>query len=260
MAEVTAFRNNALPYPVYGVPYVLKFPLLDADGDPVSPSSPDSEISKNGDEFVDCTNEAVEIATSSGISYLILTGSELSADTIAIIIKSTGAKTTVFTFSPRKLVTIRAGTSASAGSSTSTVVLDASASPIDDFYNGMLALVLIDGNVEARIISDYVGSTQTATVVPDWNVAPDNTDTFIIKLPEGMHVPEVLADTVNSRNVSFVETFMPEHCLGTIILLGLKWSTVDSPGNLVIKKTGGSAFLTIPLTSDAAAEVITGAN
>ena len=78
MAEFTATRNNALPYPVYGLPYVVMFPLLDGTGAPISPSSPDSEISKNGDTFADCTNEAVEIATSSGICYLFLTGTELT--------------------------------------------------------------------------------------------------------------------------------------------------------------------------------------
>src|SRR3990167_7569514 len=122
MAEVTAFRNNALPYPVYGVPWVVTFPLLDADGDPISPSSPDSEKSLNGDTFADCTNEAVEIATSSGSCYLLLTAAELTADVVTVQVKSTGAKTTVLSLYPRKLVTIRSGTAASGGVSTSTIV------------------------------------------------------------------------------------------------------------------------------------------
>ena len=60
MAEVTAMRNNALPYPVYGAPFTLVFPILDADGDPVtSAAGLDSEVSKNGNiqqilEFVVC--------------------------------------------------------------------------------------------------------------------------------------------------------------------------------------------------------------
>jgi hypothetical protein len=188
MAEATDLRNNALPYPVYGAPFGVVFPLLDADGDPISPSSPDSEISKNGDSFADCTNEATEIATSSGVCYLLLTGTELTADVVGVRSQSTGAKTTVLTLYPRKLVTIRSGTSASLGSLTNAIVLDSGASDQDDFYNGMLCLATIDGNVEARVISDYVGSTKTASVVPDWNVAPDNNDTFEIKLPEGVQV------------------------------------------------------------------------
>jgi hypothetical protein len=193
MAEFTASRNNALPYPVYGLPYVVVAPLLDADGDPISPSSPDSEISKNGDTFADCTNEAVEIATTSGVVYLSLTGTELTTDIAAVRIQSTGAKTTILTLYPRKLVTIRAGTSASAGSSTSTIVLDGSASAVDDFYNGMIVAAVIDSVTEVRMITDYVGSTQTATVVPDWNTAPDNNDTFTVYLPDGVQIQQANA-------------------------------------------------------------------
>lgn len=202
MAEVTGLRNNALPYPIYGAPWGVVFPLLDADGDPISPSSPDSERSLNGDTFADCTNEMTEIATSSGVCYLLLTAAEMTADAVGIIAKSTGAKTTVLALYPRKLVTIRSGTSASGGASTSTIVLDASASPLDDFYNGMVCIATIDSNVEVRVISDYTGSTQTATVVPDWNVAPDNNDTFVIKLPEGAQVNQANVTAWNSTVVA----------------------------------------------------------
>lgn len=198
MAEFTAMRNNALPYPVYGLPYVVTFPLLDADGDPVSPSSPDSEISKNGDTFADCTNEATEIATSSGSCYLSLTGTELTTDVATVQVKSTGAKTTVLTLYPRKLVSIRSGTSASGGVSTSTIVLDASASAIDDFYNGMIVAAVIDGTTEVRMITDYTGSTQTATVTPDWNTAPDNNDTFTVYRPDGVQIQQANTTHLNS--------------------------------------------------------------
>lgn len=189
MAEVTGLRQSALPYPVYGAPYGIVVPILDADGDPVTGASGlDSELSKNGDTPADCTNEATEIGN--GWYYLLLTATELTADVVAGIVKTStsGAKNTPFALYPRKLVTIRSGASASGGSDTDGVVLDSGASDQDDFYNGMLVLVTIDGNVEARIISDYVGSTKKASVVPDFNVAPDNNDTFIIKLPEGWQI------------------------------------------------------------------------
>ena len=197
MAEVTGLRNNALPYPIYGAPWGVIFPMLDADGDLVTgASTPDAERSLNGDTFADCTNESTEIATNSGMYYLLLTAAEMTADVVSVIAKSAtaGMKTTAMAFYPRKLVTIRSGTSASGGVSTSTIVLDASASAVDDFYNGMVCIATIDSNVEVRVISDYTGSTQTATVVPDWNVAPDNNDTFVIKLPEGVQL--------NQANVS----------------------------------------------------------
>jgi hypothetical protein len=200
MAEATVLRNAALPYPVYAAPYAVTFPLLDADGDPVSPSSPDSERSLNGDTFADCTNEATEIATSTGICYLALTAAEMTADIVTLRIQSTGAKTTVLTLFPRKLVTIRAATANDDGSGTSSIVLDSSASAIDDYYNGMVCVAILDTTTtEMRIITDYNGSTKAATVVPDWTIAPDNTDTFTIYLADGTHQhPSVYAEKVYS--------------------------------------------------------------
>lgn len=201
MAEVTAFRNNALPYPIYGQPWAVVFPMLDADGDLVTgATTPDAEVSKNGDTFADCTNESTEIATNSGVYYLLLTAAEMTADIVTVIAKSAtaGMKTTVLTLYPRKLVSIRAGTSASAGSATSTIVFDASASTVDDFYNGMVCVAVIDGTTEVRMITDYTGSTQTATVVPDWNTAPDNNDTFTIYRPDGVQIQQANASHWNS--------------------------------------------------------------
>ena len=187
MAEVTGLRSNATPYPLYGAPFGVVFPILDNTGAFVSGAAGlDSEVSKNGDTFADCTNEAVEIG-STGLYYLLLSGTELAADVVAVQVKTstTDAKSTPLVLYPRKLVTIRSGTSASGGSDTDGIVLDSGASDQDDFYNGMVVIATIDSVVEVRVISDYVGSTKKASVVPDFNTAPDNNDTFIVKLPEG---------------------------------------------------------------------------
>ncbi len=213
MAEATGLRNNALPYPIYGQQYTVTFPILDADGDLVTgASSLDSEISKNGDTFADCTNEATEIATSSGIYYLTLTATELTTDIASIIVKTAtaGAKTTTITLYPRKLVTVRTGTCADDGSGTADVVLDASAKAVDDYYNGMVVCVVIDGaaSAECRVITDYTGSTQTATVAVGFNTAVDNTDTFTIYLPEGalhgdsLYGDKIYSDTTNIDSVT----------------------------------------------------------
>ena len=77
------------------------FPILDADGDLVTGAAGlDSEVSIDGGTFADCTNEATEIATSSGMYYLNLTTSEMNGDVIAVIVKTTtsGAKTTALVF------------------------------------------------------------------------------------------------------------------------------------------------------------------
>lgn len=181
MAEATALRNNVLEYPIYGEPHTVVFPMLDADGDLVTgATTPDSEVSKNGDTFVDCTNEATEIATGSGMYYLTLTATEMTADIVAIISKSatSGMKTTPLVLYPRKLPQLRSGTCA--GGDLTYVTLDGSASAIDDYYNGCVVSVVIDGVREVRVITDYTGSNQRATVAPAWNTAPDLDDTFIV--------------------------------------------------------------------------------
>jgi hypothetical protein len=192
MAEVTALRNNALPYPVYGVPFGVAFPILDADGDLVTgAASLDSEVSKNGDTFADCTNEATEIATSSGFYYLLLTGTEMTADLVKLIIKTatSGAKTTPLVLYPKKLPTVRSGTAQ--GGATGSITLDAGASPVGGAYAGCLIVATIDSVVEARICTSYDGTTKVASVTPNWNTAPDSDDTFVIYQPDGVLVPPV---------------------------------------------------------------------
>ena len=87
------------------VAYRITFPILDADGDLVTGATGlDSEVSKDGGTFADATNEATEIATSSGVYYLDLTSTEMNADTVAVIVKTTssGAKTTTLVIYPLK--------------------------------------------------------------------------------------------------------------------------------------------------------------
>lgn len=95
--------SDATPMPVKNQAYRVTFPIFDADGDLVSgAASLDSEVSKDGGTFTDCTNEATEIATSSGMYYLDLTSSEMNADTVAVIVKTStsGAKTTPIVLYP----------------------------------------------------------------------------------------------------------------------------------------------------------------
>jgi len=77
--------------------FLLVFPIYDSDGDLVSGATDlDSEISKDGEDFIDCTNEAVEIGTS-GVYKLTLTADEMNADVVAVITKTStpDAKTTL---------------------------------------------------------------------------------------------------------------------------------------------------------------------
>lgn len=102
--------TDAKPIPQKNVAYRVTFPIYDADGDLVTGATGlDSEISKDGGTFTDCTNEATEIATSSGIYYLDLTSTEMNADTVAVIVKtsSSGAKTTPIIMYPEEAGDIR---------------------------------------------------------------------------------------------------------------------------------------------------------
>ena len=95
--------TDARPFPIKNTAYRVTFPILDADGDLVTgAASLDSEVSKDGGTFADCTNEATEIATSSGMYYLDLTSTEMNADTVAVIVKTStsGAKTTPIVLYP----------------------------------------------------------------------------------------------------------------------------------------------------------------
>jgi hypothetical protein len=69
---------------------------------------------------------------------------------------------------------------AQTGSSATAVILDAGASAVDDYYNGSV-LVFTSGNLngQARKITDYVGSTKTATVTA-FTTSPANGDTATI--------------------------------------------------------------------------------
>ena len=94
--------TDASAIPIKNNAYRISFPILDNDGDLVSGASGlDSEISKDGANPTDCTNEATEIG-SSGMYYLDLTSTEMNADTVVVIIKTstTGAKTTPIVLYP----------------------------------------------------------------------------------------------------------------------------------------------------------------
>lgn len=102
--------TDARPIPKKNVAYRVTLPILDADGDLVTGATGlDSEVSIDGGTFADCTNEATEIATNSGMYYLDLTQAEMNGDTIAIIVKtsSSGAKTTPIVLYPEEAGDIR---------------------------------------------------------------------------------------------------------------------------------------------------------
>lgn len=86
--------TDARPVPIKNTAYRITFGIYKSDGTLITGASGlDSEVSKDAGTFADCTNEATEIATSSGLYYLDLTSTEMNADTVAVLVKSssTGA-------------------------------------------------------------------------------------------------------------------------------------------------------------------------
>jgi len=117
--------TDATPIPVKNQAYRVTFPILDADGDLVTAAAAlDSEVSKDGGTFTDCASEATEIATGSGMYFLDLTATEMNADTVAIIVKttSTGAKTTPMVLYPNKAGGLSVNVTAWAGTTTTTAM------------------------------------------------------------------------------------------------------------------------------------------
>lgn len=115
--------SDARPVPRKNVAFRVIFPILDADGDLVSGAAGlDTELSGDCGTFADATNEATEIATSSGMYYLDLTAGEMNYDSVAIIVKTStsGAKTTALTLYPESAGDYRADVTHVAGSAVDT--------------------------------------------------------------------------------------------------------------------------------------------
>lgn len=97
--------TDAIPVPRKNVAYRVTFPIMDNTGSLVTGAAGlDSEVSKDAGTFADCTNEATEIATASGMYYLDLTATEMNCDCVAIIVKTstTNAKTVPIVLYPQE--------------------------------------------------------------------------------------------------------------------------------------------------------------
>lgn len=184
--------SHALPFVVKGARFSLLVPYLNSEGTPTAPTTPDTEISKDTGEAADCAEEATTITGLTGLCCLTLTGDETNCTLLGLQAKAaSGPKTTLLACSPRVLPSIRTGT-AQAGAAGS-ITLDANASAIDDAYNG--CIVKTTGgtgggsgsgslNNQARIVTDYNGTTKVATVEPDWETTPNATTTFSVLMTD----------------------------------------------------------------------------
>ena len=158
--------TDARPIPIKNTAFRAVFPILDADGDLVTGATGlDSEVSKDQGTFADCTNEATEIATSSGMYYLDLTSTEMNADCVAVIVKtsSSGAKTTVLVFYPEEAGDINVDVTAwngtaipgvdTAGYPKVTIKDGTGTGEIDTTSGGVLVAAIASGAITATSIA-----------------------------------------------------------------------------------------------------------
>lgn len=225
---MAASDSKATAY--WGVAHRVTFPIFDGSGSLVSgASSPDSEISKDGGTFADCTNEATEIATSSGMYYLDLTATEMEADQITVIVKSGNGKTVPIVIYPEPGIRTR---KAQGGAATS-LTLDASAVATDDFYNGCLVSIVGGTGVgQTRLVVDYVGSTKVATVAPDWVTNPDSTSIFHLQRTHELAI-------LYASLAVLLESQAAKKSLYTAIAKAVH-KTEDAAGTLNIYRSDGS--------------------
>jgi len=186
MAEEVRLRNSVLPYPIFGVPYSVTFPIRDSTGNTIaSGSGLTAVISLNGNTSTTVANTVTEIANSGGLYFLIFNSTEMSTDIASATIRSTstGAVPTVLTLYPRKLPVLRANT-ANTGNAT-TITLDTGAPSMDDYFTGCVVAVTIGSNTFARMITSYTGATKLAAVTPNFSTNANSSSTFSIYNPEG---------------------------------------------------------------------------
>jgi hypothetical protein len=90
-----------------------------------------------------------------------------------------------------------------------TITLDAGASATDDIYNGSTITITSGTGVgQSRIISDYVGGTQVATVSTNWTIQPNNTSVFSIASHVGQYInatPQGRAKIVKFNSATSVD-------------------------------------------------------
>lgn len=221
-AKLFAIKNQALR---------VTFPIYDNTGALVPDAAGlDSEISIDGGMFTDCTNEASQIATSSGVYTLDLTSSETNGDTIAILVKTstTDAKTTVLVIYPTVTSVASLGVntvSVASGSITATAI----------------ATDAIDGDaVAASAVTKIQSGLATSVEVAAVPTATENADVLLDRNIDG--------GGSGTRTVEEALAFLRN-----------RWAVAG--GTLTVYGTDDSTPLwSGAITSDASAQPIVGSN
>lgn len=91
---------------------------------------------------------------------------------------------------------------AAQGGAAGTITLAAGASAVDDFYNGELVVVTSGTGVgQARIITDYNGTSKVATIAPNWITNPVTADDYEV-YPAEANMGAILNDGLDGNKAS----------------------------------------------------------
>ncbi len=127
----------------------------------------------------------------------------------------------------------RADTAQSGPSSTS-ITLDASASAVDDLYNGMvISITAGTGAGQSRQIVDYVGATKVATIVPALGTNAANDSVFVIK-HAAAPIPIDNADALLNRPLNSITGDSTRRVVDALRFLRNRWRIVT--GTLQVYK------------------------
>lgn len=215
--------TDAMPVPRKNAAYRVTFPLFKSDGTLITGAAGlDSEVSKDGGAFSDCTAEATEIG-SSGFYYLDLSATEMNADTVAVVVKtsSTGAVYPTFVFYPEEAGDVRVNVTAWDGNVLSSLVgalplfgviesgtaqaatantlqMRSAAGHGDNTLVGatVLAYGSTQGYWQAATAASNVGSTDTITMESNWAVTPTGTISYLVFPTAPGASPAVIAAAV----------------------------------------------------------------
>lgn len=202
--------HAALPA-IKGARYTLGIPYFDASGAPLDPQVPDTEISKDFGVFADCTEEVQTIGGSNGWGAITLTGDEMNCS-LALLAAKVGIPSppvaipnnTLAEIRPLVLPIIDSGT-AQAGAAGSITL--ATTAPNFDIAGCVVQTTGGTGggggsgsrDNQARRITAYDTVTKVASVVPDFEVTPNNTTTYKVLVTDINRVLQQLASLSDIR-------------------------------------------------------------
>lgn len=127
-------------------------------------------IDQDGPQYRDAM---LIVRTKQELGQVVVDASQVGGSASAVTLTpSTGGYGLSGTGSPSFTGALRSGVTQT-GSGGNTIVLDSGASGTNDFYNGCLVIITSGTGVgQARVITDYVASTFTATVHKTWLTTP----------------------------------------------------------------------------------------